>query len=96
MELLIIVSSATLNEDILTLFDQLDITGFTRIPQVTGSGQGGGIRLNDEVWPGENVLFLFSATAEQSAEIKEWARKYRDMVVREGLKVFSLALQEMI
>lgn len=96
MDFILIVSSATLQDEIASLFDDLKITGFTCIPEVTGSGKGGGTRLNDEVWPGENKLYMAAVTAEQSKALKDWVRAYREKSVREGLKLFSLAMTEMI
>ena len=78
------------------LFERNGITGFTCIPQATGSGKGGGTRLNDETWPGENHLYLVALSPDQAAAVKTWVREYRKGVVREGLKLFSLGLQEII
>jgi len=96
MEFLIIVSSATLRDEIDQLFESNGITGFTCVPQATGSGKGGGTRLNDETWPGENSMYLLAITSDQAAAVKAWVREYRKSVVREGLKLFALGLKEVI
>lgn len=96
MEFLILVCSSTLQDEINLLFEQLEITGYTHIPQATGAGNGGGIRLNDETWPGENSMYLIAVKPEQAASVKSWVREYRKGVLREGVKLFSLPLVEMI
>lgn len=96
MEFLIIVCSATLQDEINMLFERLEITGFTHLPQATGAGKGGGIRLNDEVWPGENSMYMIAVDKQQSAAVKDWVRRYRQEPLREGLKLFSLPLNEVI
>ncbi|EKD81690.1 MAG: hypothetical protein ACD_39C01687G0002 [uncultured bacterium] len=96
MEFLIIVCSSTLQENIDQLFEKLAIKGYTHIPQATGTGRIGGTRLNDEVWPGENSLYMISADPGQAAEIKAWVRSYRQDTMREGLKLFALPLNEVI
>jgi hypothetical protein len=96
MEFLIMVCSATLQDEIDMLFEELRITSYTHILEATGAGEGGGIRLNNEVWPGENSMYLVSASPEQTAKIKEWVRTYRKKEIREGLKLFSLPLNEVI
>lgn len=95
MEFLILVCSSTLQENVTQLLEDLAITGFTTLPHVTGAGTGGGTRLNDEVWPGENCLVLMAVSAAQAAAVMDWARAYRQGARREGLKVFSLALKDM-
>ncbi|HNV71349.1 MAG TPA: hypothetical protein PKO06_16725 [Candidatus Ozemobacteraceae bacterium] len=96
MELLIIVCSSTMKDAVEEVFDQAGISSYTRVPEVVGSGKGGGTRLNDEIWPGVNTLYLIAPTLEQAKTVKDWVREYRREDVREGLKVFSLAAQEIM
>lgn len=96
MEFLIIVCSATLQDEVDQLFESLGVTGYTHIPEATGSGKGGGTRLNDEVWPGENSMYLIAVERSKADAIKSWVRRYREGVLREGLKLFSLQMNEMI
>ncbi|HNW35219.1 MAG TPA: hypothetical protein PKM25_09830 [Candidatus Ozemobacteraceae bacterium] len=96
MELLIIVCSSTMQDTVETFFEDAGISSYTLIPEVVGSGKGGGTRLNDEIWPGVNSLYLVSLSPEPAASLKTWAREYRRNDIREGLKIFSLALQEVI
>jgi len=96
MELLVIVCSSTLQDSVQAFFEKAGISSYTRVPEVTGSGGGGGTRLNDEIWPGVNTLYLVALDPEPAAALKAWARDYRKAEVREGLKVFSLTAQEVI
>ncbi len=96
MEFLILVCSDTLQNEVEQLLEDLKVTGYTHTPQATGAGKGGGIRLNDEVWPGGNSIYMVAASPEQSAEIKSRVRKYRQQPLREGMKLFSLPLTEVI
>lgn len=96
MELLVIACSSTLQEQVLAFFARAGIASYTQVPEVVGAGQGGGTRLNSEIWPGVNTLFLVALAPGQATAVREWARAYRARPVREGLKVFSLALQEMV
>lgn len=96
MEFLIIVCSATLQDEIEMLFERLVITRYTHIPEATGAGKGGGIRLNDEVWPGENSVYMIALDKQQAGAIKDWVRRYRQESLREGLKLFSLPINEII
>lgn len=93
MEMLIIVCSSTMQE---AFFEKAGISSYTRIPEVVGAGRGGGTRLNDEIWPGVNSLYLVCLPTEPAAALKTWAREYRRDENREGFKVFSLAVQEII
>lgn len=85
-----------MREDIEAQFKAHSITGYTLLPLVFGSGEGGGKRLNDEIWPGQNLTYFAAVTQEQSHALFEWATAYRRHKIREGLKIFNLALKEMI
>lgn len=96
MEFLIIVCSATLQDVVDDLFEEHQITSYTHILEATGAGQGGGIRLNDEVWPGENSMYMIALDKTKAEVLKSWVREYRKETPREGLKLFSLPLNEII
>ena len=96
MEFLILVCSSTLQDEILNYLEVHQITGFTRLASVTGSGQGGGTRMGDEIWPGENAVFFVALAGDKAAGLKKWVRSYRSGQLREGLKLFALPLTEVI
>jgi len=96
MEMLIIVCSSTLQDAVEDFFEEHGIASYTRIPEVVGSGKGGGTRLNDDIWPGVNTLYLVALAPEPAAAFKAWAREYRRADVREGLKVFAFEPREVI
>lgn len=96
MEFIMLVCGATLQEDLELLFKKNQIVAFTQFPVVYGSGQGGGTRLDTEVWPGLNVMFMLALEPEKYAIVREWVVKYRQQKPREGIKLFSLALKEML
>ena len=96
MELMILICSTTLHEEIVELFKAGKISSYSLLPVLHGSGDGGGTRFDNEVWPGTNQMYLLAMQPDKAAYIKDWAREYRKREVREGLKIFSLALKEII
>lgn len=91
-----LVCSATLQEDLEQLFRKNQISAFTQLPTVYGSGNGGGTRLDTEVWPGMNMMYILALTSEKYTIVKDWIVAYRSRQPREGIKLFSLALKEML
>ncbi|NLM16408.1 MAG: hypothetical protein GX221_01680 [Candidatus Riflebacteria bacterium] len=96
MEFLIIAVSSTIQTDVLTLFKKHNIKNYTLFTQVMGSGEGGGKRMNTEVWPGENTVFMVACDPEKADIIRKWGKHYREESIREGLQVFTLQLQSML
>jgi hypothetical protein len=42
------------------------------------------------------MLYYITTSEEQGKILKQWARKYKEAGVREGLKIFSLQMSEII
>jgi hypothetical protein len=95
-EFVMLICSATLQEDLEQLFRQNKIAAFSQIPTVYGSGAGGGTRLDTEVWPGMNLMYILALSPDKYAIVKDWVREYRSHRPREGIKLFSLCLKEML
>jgi hypothetical protein len=96
MEFIIIACSHTLRDDMEEFFKKNEITGYTLLPHVLGAGQGGGNRLDSVIWPGHNVLILLAIPEEKYDTLKSWVKEYRLTEPREGLKLFNLALKEIV
>jgi hypothetical protein len=96
MEFVIIICSATMQEEVEAFFKKNEIRGYTQLPLVHGSGQGGGTRLDTETWPGQNVMYFIAISPNDYQTLKSWVLEYRQKSPREGLKIFSLAMKEMI
>ncbi len=94
MEFLMLICSTTLQEEIEEFFETHAIGSYTCIPSVYGSGKGGGTRLNTEVWPGLNMMYILTLDQEKYEKLKNWVARYRKNETREGLKLFSLAMKE--
>lgn len=96
MEFVMLICSATLQEDLELLMKKNQIAAFTQLPVVYGSGQAGGTRLDTEVWPGMNMMYILALEPSKYVIIKEWVKNYRQQQSREGVKLFSLTLKEML
>ncbi len=96
MEFFFIICSSTMGEEVMRQFKYLEITNFTQIPLVNGSGIGGGKKFGNDIWPGDNTTFLVVTDTEKYESLKEWILDYRKQEIREGMKIINLALKEMI
>ena len=94
MEFLMLICSATLQEELEDFFETHAIGSYTCLPSVYGSGRGGGTRLNTEVWPGLNMMYILTVDQSQYQELRTWVSDYRKKSPREGLKLFCLTMKE--
>ena len=82
--------------DVMQQFKKNEITNFTQIPLVNGSGEGGGKKFGNDIWPGDNTTFFVVTETKKYENLKEWVKEYRKQEIREGMKIINLALKEMI
>ncbi|MBR4571609.1 MAG: hypothetical protein IKO19_13200 [Candidatus Riflebacteria bacterium] len=96
MEFFFIVCSATMGADVMLQFKKLEIHNFTQIPLVNGSGEGGGKKFGNDIWPGDNTTFLVVTETSKYEKLRDWVKEYRKQEIREGMKIINLALKEMV
>lgn len=96
MELFFLVFSATLSEEIEIFLKTNNIGSFTLFPLVHGSGQGGGTKMDTEVWPGYNQMYMLCLDKKESDIIKSWVKQYKNSPTREGIKLMSVKLETII
>ena len=96
MEFFFIVCSTTMGADVMQHFKKLEISNFTQIPLVNGSGEGGGKKFGNDIWPGDNTAFLVVTETEKYESLRDWVKEYRKQEIREGMKIINLALKEMV
>ena len=96
MEFFFIVCSTTMGADVMQQFKKNEIHNFTQIPLVNGSGEGGGKKFGNDIWPGDNTTFFVVAETEKYESLRDWVKEYRKQEIREGMKIINLALKEMV
>ncbi len=47
-----------LDDDLMDLFDEFGIVGYTHWPRISGRGPKSGARLDNHVWPGANAALM--------------------------------------
>lgn len=91
-----IICSSTLEEEIMVFFKSNGITSYTVLPMAVGSGNSGGTRLDNEIWPGQNMVIMVCLHEKQHEVLRNWISEYRKQETREGIKLFNLGLKEVL
>lgn len=88
MQMLLIVSRNSLQDDVLALLKDLGVRAFTDLPKVFGVGEAG-TRFGSFEWPGFNSLILVALEDEQARRVVDRLTAFRDRAaeVQRGAKI---------
>lgn len=95
MKALWIVYDIVLDDEIVGLFDEFKIAGFTRWPRLSGRGPNSGARLDDHVWPGANAAVMTVQDDDTVARLMVRLQELRDRVGKKtGVWAFTAPILE--
>lgn len=95
MKMILLAYNAIIDDEVMETFSSLEIKSYTKFPHALGTGRLGGPRLDDEIWPGSNSLLLIALDGDDAARLMSRVREMRKTLGAEGIKAFSLAMEEM-
>ncbi|HSH74252.1 MAG TPA: hypothetical protein VLA09_00995 [Longimicrobiales bacterium] len=83
-------------DDVTAILEDCDLTGYSELPGVLGKGLTGR-KLGSRAFPGSSTCFLAAMSAECATRLTERLEALSDARgVREGLKLYSLEVEELI
>ncbi len=99
MKMLILIFRSSLNEQVLSVLDELKLPGYTESTEVYGTGSMGRA-FDSHAWPGYNSMVL-SAVGEDDARrvaeaMKELSRKLTEGGEKVPLRLFAVPCEQMI
>jgi len=97
MKLVILVLNQALEDEIMDIFEKLNIRGYTKVNNVQGQGSDKGEpHLGTHVWPEINIMILTVIPDEKVEkllnEVRILDRRFED----EGLRAFVLNVEEFV
>lgn len=95
MKALWIIYDIVLDDEMLSLMDEMKIAGFTRWPRISGRGPKSGARLDNYVWPGANSGIMTVQDSAVIARLMSKLQKMRDEVgAKTGIWAFTTNVME--
>ncbi|MBD3631297.1 PG0541 family transporter-associated protein [Cyclobacterium sp.] len=94
MKGIMIIFNQSLSEEIIALFDLMEIRGFTKLNNLQGRGSDSGEpRMGTHTWPAlNNAIYTFVET-EKAEKLLEELNKLNQQAEEQGLKAFSWEVQ---
>jgi nitrogen regulatory protein PII len=94
MKLVFIVYGNAIDPDVSEALEELGLTSYTKWREVFGKGATSGPHLGDHVWPGVNSMLMIVLDDDQLAPLMEAFRPLKERFAHEGLKLYSLPVEQ--
>lgn len=95
MKMLMIVYNHALDDEMMELLDNNDVSGYTKIENVTGDGASEP-HLGTNVWPATNNIVYVAVENSKVPQIKADGRELSARFAGEGMRLFVWSLTEML
>lgn len=97
MKLVMLVFNQALEDEVIKIFDKLNIRGFTQIKDVYGRGSDKGEpHFGTHVWPEINMLIFTVVSDDKVVDILNEVKFLNNRFEDEGLHAFVLNVEQMI
>ena len=91
-----LIFDSGLDNQILQILKNLNITGYTKLTNVKGSGTSG-LKFGNAVGPGENNVIITVIEEKQVIRLKTQIQTFkRNLMEKQGIKLFIIPVEESI
>lgn len=94
MKFVMVCYNEAFDDEVIELFDEAGVQGYTKWTKVLGKGQTSGPHLYSHIWPKANNVVGAVVSEEIAATILQDIRKMKSKVGKEGLKAFMWQIDD--
>ena len=94
MKLLLIAYGEALEEEVKDILNQQGVQGYTQWKKVYGKGNASGPHLGTHVWPKANNVLAIAVEDTTASELMDKIRELKNNRSRDGIKAFTIPVEE--
>ena len=94
MKMVMIFYNTVINDEVMEALEKYCEGGFSRWTKVLGRGEHSGSHFDNDVWPGSNSCCMACVSDEAAAKIMNRVRELRGEFAQEGIKAFTLPVDD--
>jgi len=95
MKMVMICYNEAIDAEVMEVLRACSLKNYTKISATFGSGNSSGIHLGNDIWPGENNVLFVACQEKEAKQLLSAVRELRKQLGREGVKAFTLPLEEL-
>jgi hypothetical protein len=95
MRMVMISYNEAVESEVMDSLARCALKNYTKITDTYGSGLTSGTHLGNDIWPGKNSLLYVACQDKEAKELLSRIKELRKTLGAEGVKAFSLPLEDM-
>ena len=94
MKMIFLSYKQSVNDEIMEIFKNLNITSYTKWPEVQDKCDTGRPRMGSHIWPGLNTAIMLQLDGEKIVTLMEKINELNETIEHEKVKVFVMPIEE--
>lgn len=94
MKMIFLSYKQSVNDEIMEIFENLNISSYTKWPEVQDKCDTGRPRMGSHIWPGLNSAIILAVDDEKSTEFMARIKKLNETIEHEKIKAFIMPIEE--
>jgi hypothetical protein len=94
MKMVMIAFNEAIEMEVMEALERCGLKNYTRITGAFGRGAASGTHLGNDIWPGRNNILYVACEEAAAGELLRRVKDLRKDLGKEGVKAFTLPLEE--
>ncbi len=95
-KMIMLVYNEAIDDEVMEILSKCSLSNYTKLIKTYGKGEASGTHLGNDIWPGLNNILYIACKNDEARRLAEEIRVARIALGKEGIKAFTMPLEEMV
>jgi nitrogen regulatory protein PII len=95
MKMVMITYNEAVDAEVMDALENCGVKNYTKILSTYGKGETSGVHMGNDIWPGRNNIIFAACENAEAKKLISAVKELRSTLGKEGIKAFSLPIEEM-
>lgn len=95
-KMIMLVYNEAIDDEVMEILSRCALSNYTKLIKIYGKGKTSGTHLGNDVWPGLNNILYIACKDGEAKQLTEEIRVARTTLGKEGIKAFTMPLEEVV
>ncbi len=95
-KMIMLVYNEAIDDEVMEILSRSALKNYTKLTKTYGKGEASGAHLGNDIWPGLNNILYIACRDDEARRLAEEIRIARITLGKEGIKAFTIPLEEIV